>query len=121
VRTEYLLKKKDAWNVVAIAPVGAPEVHPAIQDLLLTAAMRIHSGTDAFHRAGRFPAAERIGLPLSKAAVGFYSGSRSCRTISDLFPCRQGATDVIAASEAKRCPSAQHQWLGFTPWGFFWA
>src|SRR6516164_8494820 len=34
------------------------DLHPAIQDLLLTAAVQIHSGVGIFHRAGRFPAAE---------------------------------------------------------------
>jgi hypothetical protein len=34
--------------------------------------MEIHSGPGIFHRAGRFPAAEGIDLPLSEAAVQFY-------------------------------------------------
>jgi len=52
------------------------DLHPAIQDLLLTAAVQIHSGVGIFHRAGRFPAAEGIDLPLSEAAVQFYKSGQ---------------------------------------------
>src|SRR5215831_3918127 len=52
------------------------DLHPAIQDLLLTAAMQVHSGPGIFHRAGRFPAAEGIDLPLSEAAVQFYKSGQ---------------------------------------------
>ena len=31
------------------------DVHPAIQYLLLSTAMQLHSGVSMFHRAGRFP------------------------------------------------------------------
>jgi TRAP transporter TAXI family solute receptor len=48
------------------------DVHPAIQYLLLSTAVQIHSGVGMFHRAGRFPAAEGIELPLSSEAVHFY-------------------------------------------------
>src|SRR5947209_8799671 len=44
----------------------------AIQYLLLSTAVQIHSGVGMFHRAGRFPAAEGIELPLSSEAVQFY-------------------------------------------------
>ena len=42
------------------------DLHSAIQYLLLNTAAQIHSGVGMFHRAGRFPAAEAIDLPLSK-------------------------------------------------------
>jgi hypothetical protein len=48
------------------------DLHPAIQYLLLSTAVQIHSGVSMFHRAGRFPAAEGIELPLSSQAVQFY-------------------------------------------------
>jgi TRAP transporter TAXI family solute receptor len=48
------------------------ELHPAIQYLLLNTAMRMYSGPGMFHRAGRFPAAEGIDLPLSDQAIQFY-------------------------------------------------
>lgn len=48
------------------------EVHPAIQYLLLEAATKIHSGAGLFHRAGQFPAADSIELPLSDEARRYY-------------------------------------------------
>ncbi|MGO8404019.1 hypothetical protein ACC783_38060, partial [Rhizobium ruizarguesonis] len=39
-------------------------LHPALQYLLLEAASEIHGGPEIFHKAGRFPAAEAINLPL---------------------------------------------------------
>ena len=57
-------------------------LNPAIQYLLLSTATQLHSGVGMFHRAGRFPAAEGIELPLSREAVYFYNpGSRFCSTI----------------------------------------
>jgi TRAP transporter TAXI family solute receptor len=47
-------------------------LHPALQYLLLKAAMEIHSAPDLFQRAGQFPAAERGDLPLSDDARQFY-------------------------------------------------
>jgi len=38
------------------------DFHAAIQYLLLSTAVQIHSGVGMFHRAGRFPAAEGIEL-----------------------------------------------------------
>jgi len=52
------------------------DLHAAIQYLLLNIAMRIHSGAGMFHRAGRFPAAEGIDLPLSDQAVQFYKSGQ---------------------------------------------
>jgi TRAP-type uncharacterized transport system substrate-binding protein len=48
------------------------EVHPALQFLLLRAATEVHAGPQIFQRAGEFPAAEQIDLPLSKEARNFY-------------------------------------------------
>jgi len=56
--------------------VARKEVHPAIQYLLLSTAMQLHSGVSMFHRAGRFPAAEGIELPLSSEAVHFYKSGQ---------------------------------------------
>jgi TRAP transporter TAXI family solute receptor len=52
------------------------DLHPAIQYLLLSTAEQIHSGASMFHRAGRFPAAEGIELPLSSEAVHFYKSGQ---------------------------------------------
>jgi len=52
------------------------ELHPALQFLLLKAAEEIHSGPGMFQKAGQFPAAESIDLPLSDQARQYYkSGS----------------------------------------------
>ena len=75
-------------DVTLIAPkaslVVRSDLHPAIQDLLLTAAMRTHSGTGVFHEAGRFPAAEGVDLPLSKAAIQFYKSGQPF--LQNIFP-----------------------------------
>jgi TRAP transporter TAXI family solute receptor len=52
------------------------DLHPAIQYLLLSTAVQIHSGVGMFHYAGRFPAAEGIELPLSREAVQFYKSGQ---------------------------------------------
>src|SRR5215475_14815305 len=52
------------------------DVNPAIQYLLLSTATQLHSGVGMFHRAGRFPAAEGIELPLSREAVYFYKSGQ---------------------------------------------
>jgi len=48
------------------------DLHPALQYLLLEAASEIHGGPEIFHRAGRFPAAEAVNLPLSEPAREYY-------------------------------------------------
>lgn len=52
------------------------DLHQALQYLLLRAATEVHSRPGIFQRAGEFPAAEAIDLPLSDEARHFYrSGS----------------------------------------------
>ena len=48
------------------------DLHPALQYLLLEAAVEIHSTPGMFRTAGQFPAPESIDLPLSAYARGFY-------------------------------------------------
>jgi TRAP-type uncharacterized transport system substrate-binding protein len=48
------------------------DLNPAIQYLLLQAAAEIHGGPEIFHKAGRFPAAEAVNLPLTGPAREFY-------------------------------------------------
>jgi hypothetical protein len=48
------------------------DLHPGLQYLLLEAASEIHGGPEIFHKAGRFPAAEAVNLPLSTPAREFY-------------------------------------------------
>ena len=52
------------------------DLHPAIQYLLLNAAVQIHSQPEIFQKAGQFPAAESIDLPLSGEAQRFYKSGR---------------------------------------------
>jgi TRAP transporter TAXI family solute receptor len=75
-----LAKNRPASEVWLIAPkaslVVRGDLHPALQFLLLKAAEEIHSGPGMFQKAGQFPAAESIDLPLSDQARQFYrSGS----------------------------------------------
>ena len=52
------------------------DTHPAIQYLLLDAAEQIHSGPEFFKKAGQFPAAESIDIPLSIQARQFYKSGK---------------------------------------------
>ncbi|HXW30534.1 MAG TPA: TAXI family TRAP transporter solute-binding subunit, partial [Xanthobacteraceae bacterium] len=52
------------------------DVHPAIQYALLSAAAQIHAEPGIFQRAGQFPAAEPLGLPLSDEAQRFHKSGR---------------------------------------------
>jgi hypothetical protein len=52
------------------------DLHPAIQYLLLNAAVQIHSGPLIFRKSGQFPAAESIDIPLSDEGQLFYKNGR---------------------------------------------
>lgn len=52
------------------------DTHPAVQYLLLDAAEQIHSGPGIFQKAGHFPAAESIDIPLSSEARQFYKSGK---------------------------------------------
>ena len=64
-----LAKDLPPTDVILFAPkvslVVRKDLHPAIQYLLLDAAVRIHSRPGIFQHANQFPAAESIDLPLS--------------------------------------------------------
>jgi len=75
-----LAKNRPASDLLMFAPkanlVVRDDLHPALQFLLLRAAEEIHSGPGMFQKAGQFPAAESIDLPLSDQARQYYrSGS----------------------------------------------
>jgi len=63
-------------DVVLLAPKASlavrADLHSALQYLLLDAAVQIHSQPGIFQKAGQFPAAESIDLPLSGEAHRFY-------------------------------------------------
>ena len=67
-------------DVVLLAPKASlavrADLHPAIQHLLLSAAVQVHSQPGIFHKAGQFPAAESIDLPVSEEAQRFYKTGR---------------------------------------------
>jgi TRAP-type uncharacterized transport system substrate-binding protein len=67
-------------DVVLLAPKASlavrEDLHPAIQYLLLNAAVQVHSQPGIFQKAGQFPAAESIDLPLSGEAQRFYKTGR---------------------------------------------
>ena len=67
-------------DIVLVAPKASlavrADLHPAIQYLLLAAAVEIHSGPGLFRKAGQFPAAESIDIPLSDAAQRFYKSGQ---------------------------------------------
>jgi TRAP-type uncharacterized transport system substrate-binding protein len=53
------------------------DLHPALQYLLVRAAMEIHGRAGMFQHAGEFPAAEEIDLPLSDEARHVYRAGPS--------------------------------------------
>lgn len=71
-----MAKNRPPSDVVLVATEASlivrEDLHPAIQYLLLQAATRIHSGPGIFRKAGQYPAAEAIDLPLSENAVHYY-------------------------------------------------
>lgn len=75
-----LAKDLPPADVVVVGPkaslVVRKDLHSASQYLLLDAAVQIHSGPGIFQRAGRFPAAEGIEIPLSSEALQFYKTGR---------------------------------------------
>jgi hypothetical protein len=75
-----LAKNRPASEVTLFAPKASlivrNDLHSAIRYLLLTAAVEVHSGPGIFQRAGQFPAAESIDIPLSGDALQFYKSGR---------------------------------------------
>jgi TRAP-type uncharacterized transport system substrate-binding protein len=71
-----LATNRPPTDVVVIAPKASlivrRDLHPAIQYLLLDAATQIHSVPNIFDQYGRFPAAQRDDLPLSRDALQYY-------------------------------------------------
>ena len=74
-----LAKDLPRTDVTLLAPkaslVVRGDLNPAIQDLLLSAAVKIHSGVGIFQQAGRFPAAEGVDVPLSDEALPLLQSS----------------------------------------------
>jgi len=81
-------KDQPPTDVVLIATkaslVVRKDLHPAIQYLLLNAAVEIHSGSSIFRHANQFPAPEAVGIPLSNEALRFYKSGLPF--LHDYFP-----------------------------------
>lgn len=75
-----MAKNRPPVDTVLLAPKASLAMrrglHPAIQYLLLDAASEIHGGPGIFHKAGQFPAAESIDIPLSEPARQFYKSGQ---------------------------------------------
>ncbi|MFN7164080.1 MAG: TAXI family TRAP transporter solute-binding subunit [Hyphomonas sp.] len=67
------IPSQDVPLVAAVSQlVVRGDVHPAIEAVLLDAALAIHSEKSVFSPAGRFPNAENTDLPVSKQTTRFY-------------------------------------------------
>jgi len=75
-----LAKHLPPKDVTLLAPTASlvvrKDLHPAIQYLLLNTAVQLHSEVGIFQRAGHFPTAEGVDLPLSDVAVQFYKSGQ---------------------------------------------
>ena len=75
-----LARNRPPVDTVLLAPKASlavrRDLHPAIQYLLLDAASQIHGEPGIFQKAGQFPAAESIDIPLSEPARQFYKSGR---------------------------------------------
>ena len=75
-----LARNRPATNTALVAAQASlivrGDLNTAIQYLLLNTAVQIHSGPGVFQRAGQFPAAEAIDIPLSDEAQQFYKSGR---------------------------------------------
>ena len=84
-----LASNRPPADVVLIASkaslVVRRNLHPALQYLLLRAAMEVHAPPAIFQRAGEFPAPEVIDLPLSDDAARIYKAGPSI--LQRTLPC----------------------------------
>jgi TRAP transporter TAXI family solute receptor len=75
-----LAQNRPPADVTVLAPktslVIRNDLHPALQYLLLDAAVQVHGGPGFWQKAGQFPAAEAVDLPLSEAAQQYYKSGR---------------------------------------------
>lgn len=75
-----LAENRPPLDVTVLAPktslVIRKDLHPALQYLLLDAAVQVHGGPGFWQKAGQFPAAEAVDLTLSDAAQQYYKSGR---------------------------------------------
>lgn len=67
-------------DVNLVAPMATlvvrEDTHPALKDLLLQAAAKVHGGPGVFQRPGEFPHPAHSGFPLSKESDRFFKSGR---------------------------------------------
>ena len=67
-------------NVTLVAPtvelIARDDLHPALSDLLLTAAREVHGRAGLYKKAGDFPSAIEHDFPISDDAARFYASGR---------------------------------------------
>ena len=102
------LTNRPPTDVVLLAPkaslVVRAELHPALQYLLLDAAVHIHSQPGIFQKAGQFPAAESIDLPLSgEARVSTNPGDHFCKDTFHSGSRRWSKICLLCLSHWPRC------------------
>ncbi len=75
-----LVRDIPARDVTLVAPVASlvarEDIHPALIDILLQAAVEVHGEPGLFQRAGDFPSARHVEFPLSAEAQRFYQSGR---------------------------------------------
>jgi len=68
-------------SVTLVAPtvelIARDDLHPALSDLLLTAAREVHGRAGLYKKAGDFPSAIEHDFPISSDAARFYASGRS--------------------------------------------
>jgi hypothetical protein len=74
-------KDTPAHDVSLLAPtvelIARDNLHPALSDLLLEAAVEVHSGPGLFRRKGEFPAPIEQEIRISDGAYRFYKSGKS--------------------------------------------
>jgi len=75
-----LVRDIPARDVTLVAPVASlvarDSIHPALIDVLLSAASEVHGQPGLFHRAGDFPNPRQVDFPLSAEARRYYDSGR---------------------------------------------
>ncbi len=67
------IPSEDVLMIASVAQLGVrKDLHPAIEDLLLEVANKVHAGGSALAPPGEFPTGERTDLPLPDEAERYY-------------------------------------------------
>jgi len=116
-------KDRPPDDVVLVATkaslVVQKNLHPAIQYLLLNAAVEIHSGSGIFRHANEFPAAETDGIPLSSEALRFYKSGPPF--LHDYFPFWMAALMGKLFILLIPIPGVLYPMMRFLPQAYDWA